>query len=488
MWISWLRQPRTWAWLVVALMLRTGQFMLLLREHGFYGAWYGWGVDNGDTPGYFGPIDAFLRGEGYQPDYRMPGYGLPYLLLRWWTTPQGAGTAVLVLQAALGVLSVMVLARSLRLLGAGDRVATAGCVAYALLGRVAMYDACWFAESFCTSALILSVHGWLAHLRTGSLRVLLWSGAWAAWAVFLKPVCALWLLLLATGVLLLASGRMRRRLVLAGLFLLPFALADGWWVRRNWIMHGTLVPLSNGIIMPELRTSPMLPLMRLLQATGGNYLFWDPSAHIRWFNMRDGLNGAPGWRVDRGVEMPAFALSRSITADSLTLLAEDMRRYADTANDEAARTAILQRITWRCHRFIGLYRAERPWQYHVMARLRLCRHFFLKAGLTGLFNDPPRRPGAHVRPLEVLDELMHWAVLAGGMACGLFALFRHRDRALRWLALLTLTGVLLYPLGLRLCEGRYLVPMLPFLLLQAIACAASLPGLAPRDRSATVTV
>lgn len=465
MWTRWLLQRRTWAWLAIALVLRGGYFALFIQEHGLHGAWYGWGAENGDTPGYFEPIDAYLRGEGYLPDFRMPGYGLPYLLARLYTTPQGAGTAIIFLQAALGILSVMVLARSLRLLGAGDRLATAGCVAYALLGRVAVYDVCWFTESFCTSALILAMHGWLAHLRTGSLRMLSWSGAWAAWAVFLKPVFALWLVLLAAGILLLVRASLRRRAVLAALFLLPFALADGWWMRRNWIMHGALVPLSHGTIMPELARSPMYPLMRLLQATGGNYLHWDPSAHIRWFNMREGPRGAPGKRKDRGVEMPSFALSPGITGDSLRTLAAEMPRYSDPSLHYTERSAVLRRITDRCERYIRTYRTERPWQYQVMARWRLTVLFFNKAGLGGLFGEPPRRPGPLVSPLNLLDTLMHWGLLVGGLGGSLLLLARGRERSLRWLALLTLVGVLVYPWGLRLCEGRYLVPMLPFLLM-----------------------
>lgn len=474
MWTRWLRQRRTWIWLAIALVVRGGYFALFLQEHGLHGAWYGWGAENGDTPGYFEPIDAHLRGEGYRPDFRMPGYGLPYLVLRLYTTPQGAGTGIIFLQLLLGMVSVMALGRTLRLLGASDRMATVGCFAYALVGRVAIYDVCWFTESFCTSALILAVHGWLAHLRTGALRVLVWSGGWAAWAVFLKPVFALWLVLLAIGIVLLARASLRRRLVLAGLFLLPFALSDGWWIRRNWIMHGTFVPLSNGTIMPELRRSPMLPLMRFLQATGGNYLHWDPAAHIRWFNMREGPRGAPGKRKDRGVEMPAFALSPGITADSLRALAAEMPRYSDPILHYTERREVLRRITARCDRYIRTYRNERPWQYHVMARHRLTGLFFRMAGLGPLFPEQPRRPGFFTAPVNLLDTLMHWTLVVGGLVAAVAGLVRGRAAVLRWLSVLTLVGVFIHPWGLRLCEGRYLVPMLPFLLLLILAVASDL--------------
>ncbi len=473
MWWRWLLQRRTWWWLAIALLVRGAYFWLFLHEHGLHSAWYGWGAENGDTPGYFEPIDAFLEGRGYRPDFRMPGYGLPYLILRMYTTPQGAGTAILFLQFLLGAASVVVLTRSAALLGASQRVQDITCVAFAVLGRVAVYDVHWFTESFCVSAMIFAVHGWLVGVRGGHWSAFIWSGGWMAWAVFLRPVQALWLLLLAIGVVLLLSHNPRRTSVLAGLFLLPFLLTDGLWIRRNLIMHHEISPLSRGTVMPELAGSQMYPVMRFMQAVGANYIHWDPTASIRWFNMREGPLGAQGKRVDRNVHMPEFALSASITADSLHALAGEMARYSSPALSDELRAQLLGTITRRCDRYIGYYRAERPWQYHVTARLRLTGLYFHRAGLAGLFADPARSPGWWVYPLEILDNLMHWLVLIGGLfgASWWIACWR-RDRMRAWLAALTLIGVAVFPWGLRLCEGRYLVPMYPWLLMFFILAIA----------------
>ncbi len=473
MWWRWLLQRRTWWWLAIALLLRGAYFWLFLHEHGLHGAWYGWGAENGDTPGYFEPMDAYLSGNGYRPDFRMPGYGLPFLIFRWYTTPQGAGTALLFLQYALGVWSVVVLARCTRMLGATPRMQDLTCVAFALFGRVAVYDVHWFTESLCISATIIAVHGWLAGLRSGHWSALLWSGAWMAWAVFLRPIQALWLALMAVGLVLFLSYATRRRLILAALFLLPFLLVDGLWVRRNYIVHGQLAPLTRGMVMPELAGSQMYPVMRFMQVIGGNYLHWDPSATIRWFNMREGPLGAPGKRTDKDVHMPLFALSPSITVDSLKVLAREMAEYSDSTLVGDARTRALGLITARCDRYIAHYRSERPWQYQVTARVRLTGLFFRRAGLAGLLADAPRKPGPWVTPLEVLDRAMHWSVLIGGLLGACLFMSRWRtDRIRAWLALLTVIGVFVVPWGLRMCEGRYLVPLYPWLLVLLVLAIA----------------
>ncbi len=466
MWWRWLTQRDTWMWFAIAVLVRGALFHVFLHEHGLHGAWYGWGEETGDTSGYFVPIDSFLSGNSYRPDHRMPGYGLPYLLFRLYTTPQGAGTAIVFAQWLLGVVSVVVLARCARLLGAQRWVQYVICCAFAAFPRVAVYDVYWFTESFCCSAMIFGTHAWIVYHRSGSRSLLLWSGAWMTWAVFLRPVQLVWLLMLAVSVLAITRTSWRERAIAIALLLSPFLLADGWWMRRNAIMHGELAPLSRGVITPELLSSPMHPLMRFLQATGGNYIHWDPSAHIRWFNMREGPLGRQGPRIDTNVVMPDFALCERITEDSLHAWANDMLRWSDGRTTGEERIALFRLMNARSDRFVRYYSDDAAWQHAVGSRLRLTALFFNRAGSGPLFHTPPNAIAWMAPPIRALDAIMHWIILIGGLLAAVRTLLRwRRERLIAWLGALTLLGVLIVPWVLRLCEGRYLVPMYPWLLL-----------------------
>lgn len=467
MWWRWLTQRDTWVFIAIACCLRLPLFGLLLREHGLHSAWYGWGAETGDTPGYFGPMDAYLAGEGYRPDFRMPGYGLPYLLFRLFTTPQGAGSLIIVLQAVLGLASVVVLARCARLLGAPRWAQYACCAVLCLSGRVVIHDVYWFTESLCTSSVIIGTHGWLAYRRSGVRSALLWSGVWLAWAVFLRPVQVVWLLLLAVSILGIGRHGVRGRVVAALLLLAPFLLADLWWVRRNAIMHGRFEPLSRGVVMPELASSPMYPLMRFLQATGGNFYHWDPGADIRWFNMREGPYGQQGPRLDRDVVMPGFALCERITEDSLHAWAAEMSHWNDVRTTAAERAGLLRSMNARSDRYVGYFREDAPWRYHVTARIRLTGLLFRMTGAGALFPSMSADPQDRYFPsMFLLDAPVHWLVLMGGLLAAVFFLIPGRaDGATALLAAMTLISIFLIPWGLRLAEGRYLVPMYPWLLL-----------------------
>ena len=482
MWWEWLKQRDTWVFIAIAVIVRGALFSVFLRGHGLHEAWFGWGAETGDTPGYFDPIDSFLDGHAYRPDYRMPGYGLAYLLFRAFSTPQGAGTGVILLQALLGMVSVVVLARCAKLLDAPRWGQYATCVLHALFARLILYDAYWLTESFCTSAMIFGTHGWLAHRRTGSWAALVWGGAWLMWAVFLRPVQVVWLVMLAVALMINTRTPWRTRLVATALFLLPFTLADGWWVRRNAVMHGEIAPLSRGVVMPELLSSPMHPLMRFLQATGGNYIHWDPSAHIRWFNMREGPLGRPGPRVDRNVVMPAFALCEHLTADSLRAWAADMSRWSDDGTTPEERIALFRSMNARSDRFVQYYKDERPWQYAIASRARLTALYFGLAGSGALFRSSEREARWFMPSPFLLDAPMHWTVLIGGLIAALLAILRwKRASQPAWIAFVTLTSIFLIPWGLRLCEGRYLVPMYPWLILLLVLTIAQQTG----PRSAT---
>ena len=230
-------------------------------------------------------------------------------------------------------------------------------------------------------------------------------------------------------------------------------------------MHGTFSPLSQGAIMPELANSPMYPLMRFLQATGGNFYHWDPSAHIRWFNMREGLFAGPGPRVDRGAEMPRFATCERITEDSLTAWAKEMSQWNDTSINAAHRVELLRSMNARSDRYVHYYAEDRPWQYHLGARIRLTGLLFRMTGGGSLFRDNRDDPQARYRPSDhLLDAPLHWLILIGGLVACVVALVHWRTApTVAYIAMLTLISIFIIPWGLRLCEGRYLVPMYPWL-------------------------
>src|SRR5690606_23443463 len=88
---------RRWTLFVTALVGKVLLSLFLFHHHG--GSWGGpWYLLGGDSASYIDPVESWIRGEGYTPDYRMPGFGIVLLLLRTFLPLEGALNALVVVQ------------------------------------------------------------------------------------------------------------------------------------------------------------------------------------------------------------------------------------------------------------------------------------------------------------------------------------------------------------------------------------------------------
>ena len=79
---------RLWRMAGVAILLRAAYAFLFVVQPGPpTGMPPGvWGRTGGDTASYVEPVENLLATGRYAPDFRMPGYAVPYLTLVWAST------------------------------------------------------------------------------------------------------------------------------------------------------------------------------------------------------------------------------------------------------------------------------------------------------------------------------------------------------------------------------------------------------------------
>ena len=465
---TWLFQRATLVWFGIALIARGVLFWIFLQEHGFHYSLYGWGVEGGDTPSYFTPIDSLINGNGYQPDLRMPGYGLIYLLLRLFTTEPGAGLVIIFLQLFLGALSCVALMNIAEMMGLGQRWQRLTFWLSALCPQLAFLDVQLVTESFCSSALIFSIFHVLAHLKRPSNANMIVAGLWLTWAIFLRPVYAIALPLIAAGLLLKNTGHVRRPIHHVLFLFLPFIVFDGAWTWRNWTVHQQLRPLANSLYYPEFKEAPTYAIFQYLQCYGGNQAWWDPRADIRWFNVREGVMGRHGRLADNNVEPPPVAFSARCTRDSLLALANDMAQWSDSTTSAAMRSEINARAIARSQRLVRYFREDRPVIYHVWSRIRLLGSQLRRAGLNDLFESHFRGDPFYAPLIVAFNDAWYWIIMPLG-AFGALRGILDRKTVNPVIAVVLIASLLVHPFVFRMCEGRYILCMYPFLLLMAMA-------------------
>ncbi len=224
--------------IVIALVARLGLIIVVLARHpGRRPDRLFW---TADTQRYLDLAASLLRGEFSTvagPEvYRLPGYPLflsPGVALGWPTV------YALFAQLLLCCLLVVIVVRTARLMGLGDRAATAAGVLCALEPTLLLWSLQLMADVPLGAVVAAAFLALLMHLRDGSRRALATATVLAAGSAFVKPVAyglALLVAFVAGSAARKRGGRAASRLLLAAA-LLGASILGAWHV-RNWSATG----------------------------------------------------------------------------------------------------------------------------------------------------------------------------------------------------------------------------------------------------------
>ncbi len=460
---------RHWlAFILVALLFKWWYVELKvndLRPVDIPGHWY---FETADTHSYIDPIEGLITNGTYYPDYRMPGVGAPYLIFRQFWGRHTSLDAMVALQALLSGIGVYLIA----LLGLRHTGSHVTALVLYVLALVSTYS-CWYDTSMTSDSLAVSVlviHVFLLQqaIDTKSTKLLVAAGLFLTWIVFLRPVAAL--LLVPAPVLVLWFWSPKWSIKAVVLFLLPFSVLDTAWIIRNWRAHGEFNPLTNEGIMPdEIGGRPRGYVMRFLQGYGGNYIWWEPGADIRWFGMWEG--GAAADNEGRNAKAPpAYAYVPGYTKDSLLAVSEQIRIFESGSLSDADSLAIIGEVNSKLDRYATLYKEGAPFNYHVLSRFRMIEYLITQNGTETLFSRPFGQLRRWEKGFKLLQMVLY--IFAYGVgAIAAFAMLWHWRRAASliaiWVPVIVLYMILVYPLILRMAEWRFMVHVHLLMLLLA---------------------
>lgn len=450
---------------VLALLVK-GAITLWLASP-LHTGWGHLGRGKGDTPSYIDPIESLIAGHGYDPDFRMPGYGAVYLGLRSLFTAPVALDALIVLNWLADSFTVLLVLLLTWRLTSSRRAAWFAYLIYLLSYFASWADDRLLTEAMATPALLLTFYLILDPVNTGRRRLLL-AGGFYTWLVFMKPV---YIIVLPIHLLWLwwrGGLSWRPRLRVVAFFIVPFLLIDGLWCVRNAIVHRSFVPLTRGVYYPYIAEGPLGPVYSFVQAFGGQSGWWYPDSESRYFHVSPVLVGV------HDMELPAWLPTSQYTMDSLRSVADDMERYmADTASTPA-RTALGLSVRERMQRYRISFTEEHPWRYHVFSRLSLARRLLLHSGSPGMFQQPFPELNITRKFVKSFSVATYLFVVVAGICAALFALLsRSVASPLRIMAVHILICIFIFPFVFRFCEYRYLLPMYPWLTVMTAWCVFS---------------
>lgn len=467
-------------WLLLALVAK-GTFFAWYLSRAYYHNMDGfWGQSNGDMMTYLSPIDSLLAHQGFNTDYRMPGYSAVYLAFRLLMSPAHACNAMILSQLVISAFSVYVLGLVARRLFQSKQAFYWAYFIYLFSPFVSVFDAYILTESLAAASSIFFLYALLRfESQPRQWAWLLGAGFWLAFSVFLKPAHAgtLSIPLVIFGYQWLRKILSFRQLIIrSALVLLPFLVADSAWVVRNYRTYHAVIPLLKSPWYPEnYWPTNYFPMIAFCETYGEDYSFWFPNAGIRWFSGWGDNNFLPPirWYVPETLGPPPnYVYTSRFNQDSMRVMRQtflDMDLLP--ASDSLKRRTIHADIRRQLVAYTASVKAEKQGVYYGIALARYTFDF-----LNG------------TRGYHFLDDMIqttwprwllrayHWLfVLLPGLI-GLAAMLISGLR--RWAAsngpglvppLMVGYAVVVFAIALRHAETRYLAPFYPFLVLGAVS-------------------
>ena len=460
--------PSHWKlWFILALLFKSIIFIYKITEPRTAQPYYSgtFACHSYDSSSYIDPIENLLAEGVYEDDYRMPGYGWVYFLLRLIFSQGNALSALVLLQLLLSVISVYVLALLAHHVFKHICYFYLTFFLYLISSYVSLYDYVLLTESFCTSSIIFSVYFLITgYNEKGKLLI---SGSFLTWAIFLRPIVFPILLIFVVYVFITNrkdNPGLTYKWSRSFVFMIPFLIFDGMWLIRNYCKYEVIAPLTRSIYYSKIEQSFEAPLFHFMNAFGGSIVHWEPGAEITFFVP---LSTSIKKKIE--VILPSYIYTSKFNYDSLLIVKREIRELRNDSIPEKEKKALTQKVKLQLDSYTASIRQEKPFLYYVSSRFKVFKRFFIHSGTYNLFIKASYELGKAELVVKVFYSLFYLFVLVSGFAGNIWLFIKGFKNVTYQLLMVTgLYFALVFPFVFKLDEYRYFVVGYPFFILASV--------------------
>lgn len=471
-------------WIAVGIVLRLTAFSFFMFSahsndvHPERGLLF---LTGGDSDSYILPAENLLNHGSYIQDLyrpeskagRMPGYSATYLLFRFATDPETAKSCLTIFQVLLGGVSIYYLALLARNLFQGnERVFQIAFLLFGTSTYVSQMDVYLLTESLAVSSIIFAGYCLERFIATRRQSLLLLSGTWLTYSIFLRPYVIVVLPIFALGTFF-SSRRPRDFLSIAekirnAMFLMaPFIAADGAWIVRNYHALHYFVPAQINLHAGYDQPRTYWAFQKFCNTVGEDMVYWKPNTLGTWFFPEARFSTT-------GFFPPSRIFARSYGLADLESVRQRYRLLANLPGRGIGSGLDLE-LAKELDRFALEFRRENPLTYHVISPLRSLISMLIHSGpqymplkaSRELVHNPP------AMLVKIFSVLSYWFIIVFGLIF-IFLNCGSRDQVTPFFLATPVLILLLLSFGFRCTEDRYILPAFPFLALFAAGGMGSL--------------
>jgi hypothetical protein len=423
-----------------------------------------WARLTNDSFSYITPFENLYTQGNYDPDFRMPGYGWLYFLLRFLFSKVLVLNLIPFIQLITASVSVYILALI------GQKIFKASIAfpivffLYAIQFNVSYYDAFILTESFSLSALIFSFY-FLISFNEKAYRLVL-SGLFLTWAIFMKPVLLPLLGLFFLASILLTVKQLNLKFISLKnglLFLSAFICIEGIWIIRNYMHHREFFVLTKTMYVPAINNTYQKSVFSFARAAGFSQTGWEPESEFNYF-----LPLKAGSDISK-IKFNDDYFTSKFNSDSLKVVRNWIELYLKPDLSTHQKLILDSLISAKLDAYTLSIKEEKPFHFYIGSRIKILKLFFGHTGVYNLFHRPTNLLSPFEKMVKAIFSLIYLSTVFFGLA-GLFTTLIKNKVKINAILFFVLTGlylVFIHPLVMKMDEYRYILPAFPFLVLAA---------------------
>jgi len=458
------------AWIAVALLFKSLYFIFFARQFSSYEGGI-WGVYAVDTSGYIVPFEDLFTNGQFSEILGLPGYGVLYLILRFFFNQIISLNAITVIQLIFSSLSVYYIAYTSYLIFNSRVLFYISYIIYLISTYVSVFDIYLLTESFATSSLIFALYFYTKYFLDGKRFSLLLSGLLITWGIILRAVFLPLLALFVFYLFINGINRPPRSIHVKSfapilLYILPFILFETFWLSYNFNRYHQFVPLQKHFYSLHLtRDELSISLVEFLKSWGGDFVYWNPSAEIVWFQYLESVTYKIGKELIEKISFPKYIYTSKFDYDDLVQLRLRILSATSSGGSLTYKKLQYNLCAMKLREYTSSIKREKPIVYYVYAPLRLFWKFLFHSGTYNLLNKPFKELNHFALIFKIVMSSLYIFIVLGGLFGGILLVCRNlQGFKLRLvLALIPFYFIFAHAFVLRCIEYRYFVPAYPFM-------------------------
>jgi hypothetical protein len=408
---------------------------------------------------------SFL-GEGHPFGGRMPGYGFPYILLRFFMSNQQALTCMILAQIIFAAIAIYLLAKACMMMTKSMIVFYSVFFVFAFLNATTGFDIQTMTESYAVSCCCAFLYFFVSFtIHPNQKKHLLIAGFFLMWMIFLRPFMGVLVMILPVYFLFSDGGmvhHLKKKIVLIGIVLSPFMVAETAWVMRNFAVLGKFVPLETKLheSYGKVYSKGWIACRNLFKAYGEGAMYFEKGTLAYWFRAKDATNEPKYYQFSSNI---FEGLQQN--QDSLLILKNAYREYksTDQVQLEDSLDAFVERTA---NRYTAEYVSKHPLKVYFLNPIKRFKKYLLTSGSSYLLFDMGKGMKLHHLAVRLLALLSYYLILGMFFFSMIVLIWKKMKDGFAYALLITcLFNILFISLIAGMQENRYVLPIIPIMIL-----------------------